>query len=110
WEHPHSGPALAALLRSALTSRVVGQLVREFFAVHVVRSVGARLADFVPAEELQVRAGFVAGQLFGLAVVRHLLRLEPLTSSPRETVAVVVAPTLQRYLTGKLEDSPAQPT
>lgn len=103
WEHPRTGPALEALLRSALTSQVVGRLVREFFTRHIVRSVGVRLADVVPATELPVRAGFVASQLFGLAVVRCLLRFEPIASAPRDSVRRTVGPTLQSYLTGPLE-------
>ena len=106
WEHPRTGPALEALLRSALTSQVVGRLVREFFTRHIVRSVGVRLADVVPATELPVRAGFVASQLFGLAVVRYLLRFEPIASAPRDSVRRTVGPTLQSYLTGPVDDLP----
>lgn len=106
WEHPASGPALEALLRRALTNRVAGRLVREFFAVGIVRAVKPRLAGVVPLHEVPARADFVASQLFGLAVVRHLLRFEPVASTPRQAVVAAVAPTVQRYLTGQIEGLP----
>ncbi|HLS74066.1 MAG TPA: TetR/AcrR family transcriptional regulator, partial [Actinomycetaceae bacterium] len=52
------------------------------------------------------RAGFVASQLFGLAVVRYLLRFEPIASAPRDSVRRTVGPTLQSYLTGPVDDLP----
>jgi len=103
WEHPVSGPALEALIRGALAHRVYGRLIREFFAVHIVRSVGVRLEGVVPADEVPIRANFVASQLFGLAVVRYLLRFEPMASLPRDAVATTVAPTIQRYLTEEID-------
>ncbi len=109
WEHPVSGPGLEALLRGALTNRVSGRLVREFFMVQIVRTVGRRLEGVVPAGELPARASLVASQMLGLATVRHLLRFEPLASTPRESVVRTVGPTVQRYLTGELDVLPGPP-
>lgn len=102
WEHPVSGPAFEALLRRAFANRVSARLVREFFAVHVVRRAMQHLATLIDPAEIPLRANLVGSQLFGLAVVRYVLRFEPLASAPRETVAAAIAPTLQRYLTGDL--------
>ena len=39
-----------------------------------------------------------ASQLVGLAMIRYVVRVEPLASADRETVVAPVAPTIQRYL------------
>lgn len=100
WEDSESGPALEALLRGAVTNREMGELVKQFLGVFVLRRVGGALEGVVHPDEFPRRASLVASQLFGLAVTRHLLEIEPLASMPREEVVAAVAPTLQRYLTG----------
>jgi len=54
----------------------------------------------VPQPEL--RATLVGSQLVGLAVLRHVVQLKPLSSAEAVTVVAAVAPTVQRYLTGDL--------
>lgn len=105
WEDPVTGPAFEALLRGAFSNRVSERLVREFFAVQVVRTAIQQLSLTVPADEVPLRAGLVGSQLFGLAVTRYILRFEPLASTPRAVVVAAVAPNLQRYLTGDLSPS-----
>jgi AcrR family transcriptional regulator len=102
WEHPVSGPAFEALLRRAFANRVWARLVREFFAVQVIRRAMQHLGTIVDPAQVPLRANLVASQLFGLAVTRYVLRFEPLASTPQEAVVAAVAPTLQRYLTGDL--------
>lgn len=102
WEHPVSGPAFEALLRRAFADRVSARLVREFFAVQILRRAIRNLGDVVDPAEVPLRATLVGSQLFGLAVVRYVLKFEPLASAPHQTVVAAVAPTLQRYLTGDL--------
>jgi AcrR family transcriptional regulator len=105
WEHPVSGPAFEALLRGAFANRLSARLVREFFAVQILRRALHNLGTIIDPEEVPLRATLVASQLFGLAVVRYILKFEPLASAPRETVVAAVAPNLQRYLTGELPGS-----
>jgi hypothetical protein len=42
----------------------------------------------------------------GIVVARYIIGLEPLASLPAEQIVAIIAPTLQRYLTG---DLPAEP-
>jgi hypothetical protein len=42
--------------------------------------------------------------MVGMAMMRYLLKVEPLASTPRETLVATVGPTIQRYLTGPLDD------
>jgi hypothetical protein len=58
-----------------------------------------------PAEEVRLRGNLVATQVVGLMLLRYVIRLEPLASADQEEVVSLVAPTIQRYLTGNL-DSP----
>jgi AcrR family transcriptional regulator len=103
WEHPVSGPAFEALLRGALANKVSARLIREFFAVQILRRALQNLGTIMDPAEVPMRANLVASQLFGLAVIRYILKFEPLAGAPRETVVAAVAPNLQRYLTGELD-------
>lgn len=102
WDDPVHGPALEAVARAALASRESGALIREFFAVHIVEKVVPQLVAEQDPADVARRSSFVASQLLGLAVTRHLLRFEPIASMPAEQVVQQVGPTIQRYLTGPL--------
>ncbi len=102
WDDPVSGPALEALMRRALASRQVSKLVREFFAVQIVRQIGPILGQVVPVDEIPIRTSLTLSHLFGLAVARKLLKIEPLASIPHDQLVATIAPALQRYLTGAL--------
>jgi AcrR family transcriptional regulator len=102
WEGPVSGPAFRSLLRGALSHATTGRLVREHFTTQVVRRATQALGPHVDPEQIPTRASFVASQLFGVATARYLLRLPPLADLPLDEVVAVVAPTVQRYLTGDL--------
>jgi AcrR family transcriptional regulator len=105
WEHPVSGPAFEAVLRGAFANRLSARLLREFFAVQILRRALQNLGSIIDPAEVPLRANLAASQLFGLAVIRYIFRFEPLASAPRDTVVAAVAPNLQRYLTGDLEIS-----
>lgn len=49
-----------------------------------------------------IRVQFVASQLLGVVMARYILELEPFKSLPVDQVAEVIAPNLQRNLTGEL--------
>ncbi len=101
WENPVTGAAFRALLRRAVTDRLSSRLVREFFVHQIQRNLVA--ADLgIPQEEVPLRSGLVASQLFGLAVTRYILEFEPLASASHETIVAAVGPTLGRYLSGVL--------
>lgn len=107
WEDPATGPAFRSLLKGAISHKWTGRLVREFFAVQVVRRALQVLDTAVDPAEIPLRASYVASQLFGLALTRYVLAFEPLASASRESVIATVAPNIQRYLTGELPHDPA---
>ena len=102
WESPVTGPAFRSLLRGAVSHPMTARLVREFFTTQVVRRASVALEDHVDPAEIPARASFVSSQLFGVAMARYILKFEPLADLPLEEVVQVVAPNLQRYLTGDL--------
>lgn len=105
WEDATTGPALEALVRSALANNSSQRLVREFFAVQIIGQLMEKLPGDIDPDEIPIRAGLVASQLFGLAVARQLLQFEPLHSTPRARLVTAIGPTIQRYLTGEIGES-----
>jgi hypothetical protein len=57
----------------------------------------------------QLRAGLVASQMIGVAMARYVWRVGALAELDRDQVVRYVAPTIQRYLTGRLPASPQPP-
>jgi AcrR family transcriptional regulator len=102
WEHPETGPAMRATVRSVVASELSALLLREFFATQIVRRVIGELDLEGTPEEKALRASLVASQLFGVALARYIIRFEPLASVPNDTIVAVVGPTIQRYLTAPL--------
>jgi AcrR family transcriptional regulator len=99
WDSP-AGSAGVALLRSVVSSEWTARLLREFVTTQVLR----RVLDQLDVEEAQLplRGSLVATQLIGLAMIRHVVRLEPVASADPETLVAAIGPTVQRYLTGPL--------
>ncbi|MET8045060.1 TetR family transcriptional regulator [Micromonospora sp. NPDC005215] len=99
WDSP-AGGAAQALLRSAVSNEWTARLLREFITTQVLRRVLEQL-DVDPAQ-LPLRGSLVASQMIGLAMMRHVVRLEPVASADPETLVAAIGPTIQRYLTGPL--------
>jgi AcrR family transcriptional regulator len=93
WEDPTTGPALAALLRSAMTNAEVAALLREF----VVHQLFARMASLFEGDDSELRVELAASHLVGVALLRNILRLEPIASTPIDELIGMVAPALDGY-------------
>jgi AcrR family transcriptional regulator len=94
WDSPAGSPLLG-LIRSVVGSDRAAGMLREFIG----REVLGRLAEALELDHPQLRASLAASQLIGLAMLRYVVRLEPLASAPPRQVAIWVAPSIQRYLT-----------
>ncbi|MFG3299781.1 TetR family transcriptional regulator [Micromonospora chersina] len=91
---------LAALLRAASTNPGAAERMRHLFADQLAAAVAGFGTD--PASTAR-RAGLVASQTLGLAFTRYIVRLPPVVEMAPEDLVAWVAPTLQRYLTGRPE-------
>jgi hypothetical protein len=96
WDHPVTGPAAVALIRSGLQHDWSARMLREFLTARIIRRVLGQL-DLDPAEA-PLRGSLVASQMAGLAMARYVLKIEPLAGAPPETVVAAIAPTIHRYL------------
>ena len=96
WDHPVSGPAAVALVRSGLAHDWSARMLREFLTSRIIRRVVGHLE--IDPKEQPLRGSLVASQLIGLAIIRYVLKVEPLASVPPETVVAAIAPNLHRYL------------
>ncbi|GAA0902250.1 TetR family transcriptional regulator [Pseudonocardia zijingensis] len=92
------GTQLATLLQSIASHEVAAGLLREFIGRVLVHKVLSAVAPDRP----ELRATLAGSQMFGLAFVRYVLKVEPLASADHATIIAAVAPNLQRYLTGRL--------
>jgi len=95
WDSP-AGAAGVALLRSAVRNEFAARMLREFITTQIMRRVLTHL-DLDPAE-IPTRASLVASQIIGLAMMRYVIKLEPLASAAPDAVAAAIGPTLQRYI------------
>jgi AcrR family transcriptional regulator len=99
WDSKAGGPA-AAFIRSAVSNEVMARLLREFIAQRILRRVVKDL-PIDPAEG-PLRGTLVASQIAGLIMVRYIIKVEPLASTPPETIVRLIGPTIQRYLSDPL--------
>jgi AcrR family transcriptional regulator len=96
-EDPRSREVVLGRIRSAASHPDAAALVRET----VTRDVG-RLVAAVTDDAPETRAVLVGSQVVGLALARHVVRVEPLASLPPGDVIEYVAPVFQHYLLGPL--------
>lgn len=92
------GAQLATLMQSIASHDAASSMMREF----IVRVLVGKVLAAVAPDRPELRASLCGTQVFGLAFVRYVLKVEPLASADHATVIAAVAPNLQRYLTGPL--------
>lgn len=93
-DDPTGRDSFLAIIRSAATHEHAAAALREF----VTQALVGRISEASGAPRLRVEAA--AAQLVGLAFLRYVVQVEPLTSADEEMVVATVAPTVQRYLHG----------
>ncbi|MGV9777069.1 TetR/AcrR family transcriptional regulator [Streptosporangium sp. NPDC003464] len=81
-----------ALVRTAMTNDRVVTMIREFIS----HAVLYRIAESLQIPPIRMEAAFA--QLFGVVLMRYVVKLEPLASVEIEELVELLAPTIQRYL------------
>ena len=86
--------AILALVRSAVSHERAAAMLREFLTAQLLPVI-ARLTQ---RDDARLRASLVAAQLIGIAVLRHVIRIEPLATATPDDIAALVAPAIGQYL------------
>ncbi|MET7491532.1 TetR family transcriptional regulator [Streptomyces sp900116325] len=94
WENPATRAPLLAIMRSALTHEAAAKVLRGF----VLRRLLERVAEALDVPDPTFRAELAASHMIGIAMLRYVIKAEPLASADPEKIVAMVAPTLQRYL------------
>jgi AcrR family transcriptional regulator len=90
------GPLLG-LMRSAATNEHAAAQIRAFLANEMLGKVTQRFGTDRP----ELRAALAASQLVGLGIARYAVRVDALVAAEDGELIAWIAPTLQRYLTGR---------
>jgi AcrR family transcriptional regulator len=96
WESPVTRAPLLAIVRSAVNNEIAAGVFRRLIASQLLRRIAGQLG--VPDAEL--RAELAAAQLVGIAMIRYVIKVEPLASADAEQIIGRVAPVVQGHLTG----------
>lgn len=95
WENPTTRTPLLAILRSAVNNESAAAVFRRLVAAQLLRRVAAR----VELPDAELRAELAAAQLVGCAMLRYVIKVEPLASADLERIVTRVAPVVQGHLT-----------
>jgi AcrR family transcriptional regulator len=95
WEQPDSRAPLLAILRGAATHEESATLVRQFIQGQLYRQIAAELPD----PDAELRIDLAMAQLLGIAYLRHILRVEPIASTPLDELTARVAPVIDAHMT-----------
>jgi AcrR family transcriptional regulator len=98
WEQAAAREIFTGMLRSAVTDPVAAAMFRTIIVDRVVGPIVAALG----VSEPQLRVTLVGSQLVGVALVRYVIRVEPLASASPDDLVSIIAPTIQRYLDGSV--------
>ncbi|MFC9464591.1 TetR/AcrR family transcriptional regulator [Streptomyces coelicoflavus] len=96
WENPVSRTPLLAIVRSAVNNETAAAVFRRLIAAQLLRRVAAQVG--LPDAELRVE--LAAAQLVGCAMLRYVIKVEPLASADPEQIVARLAPVVQGHLTG----------
>ncbi|WP_069886318.1 TetR/AcrR family transcriptional regulator [Streptomyces luteocolor] len=96
WESPATRVPLLAIVRSAVNNETAAAVFRRLVAAQLLSRIARRLE--VP--DAQLRAELAAAQLVGIAMLRYVIKVEPLASADLEQIVARVAPVVQGHLTG----------
>ncbi|MCV7348218.1 TetR/AcrR family transcriptional regulator [Mycolicibacterium rhodesiae] len=98
WADDEIGPVLRAVLQTAAHEPSTREKLRRVVEGQLmgVSQLGADEAD------RRKRSGLISSQIMGLAMMRYVWQIEPLSSMNEDEIVTAVAPNLQRYIDGDL--------
>jgi AcrR family transcriptional regulator len=98
WSQPELRDALTSILQTAAHEPRTREKLRTLISASLLPAVAAR----IESGERLLRASLIGSQVLGLVMLRYVWQIEPLASLSDDELVKLVAPTVQRYLSGRL--------
>ncbi len=98
WDEEGTRNPVLTVLRASIVEPQAAEMMGQFLR----RRLFGPLMEELGSDRPDLRGNLAASQLVGLGLIRYVQRVEPLASAKPRDVVAWYAPTLQRYLTGKL--------
>ncbi|MFD9393217.1 hypothetical protein ACFWBB_21620 [Streptomyces sp. NPDC060000] len=112
WENAEARPQLLADLTAAITDEAGAERMRAFMSAQssqIFSQLGKALglsqtldinevAEILNVPPLHINAA--QAQVWGMVILRYILRLEPIASASSDELVDLLGPTIQRYLVG----------
>jgi AcrR family transcriptional regulator len=86
--------AIIALVRSAVSNEKAAAMLREFMAAQLLPVI----ADLTDESDARLRASLIAAQLIGMAMLRHVIKVEPLAKATPDEIVSLITPAVESYL------------
>lgn len=86
--------AIIALVRSAVSNDQAAAMLREFMTAQLLPVIAALTGE----PDARLRASLVAAQLIGMAVLRHVVKVEPLAKATPDEIVALVVPAIEQHL------------
>jgi AcrR family transcriptional regulator len=86
--------AILALVRSAVSNDKAAAMMREFLTAELLPVI----AGLTGHQDARLRASLVAAQLMGIAMVRHVIKVDPLARASPDEIVTLVTPAIDQYL------------
>jgi hypothetical protein len=102
-ESPRTQRRVLALVRGSVSN---ARASKAFYAL-VNRVVLSPVARAMGVESSAVRMELVGSQLIGLAMLRYVLKVEPIASFDIDELVALMAPPMRQALSGRGERAPA---
>ena len=94
WEQPDTRAPLLGILRGATTHDESATLVRQFIAGQLY----PQLAESLAQPDAALRIDLAMAQLLGVALLRHILKVEPVASEPADELIARLTPVIRAHL------------
>ncbi len=83
-----------SLVRSAVSSERAATMLREFLVGEMLASLGT----LIDQPDGQLRASLVVAQLIGIAMLRHVVKVDAVVRASNDELVSLVAPVIEGYL------------
>jgi AcrR family transcriptional regulator len=96
WEQPDTAASMASIVQSATSNSDANDAIRGFLHDYLLTAVSSALGG---GDEARLRAMLAATNLVGIAMLRYIMRVPPLSSLGVDEVVRLVGPAVHRFLT-----------